>query len=224
MSVFYYFINLFQRSHVIQKRQVEEKVQNGLRGRYYYDLKDNNSNTLLNLVTGPMKLKIGDETTFVEYNITTEPKAVKTNNQTLVTIYVNGNEFTFEINFHHGYWNMENFKFKSEPAIRVNISVSDSYSYSCSTSLEFKNEAKSKNKFHLFWTDFQLQPYKKDIKIFQDAYNCVNFTSPTIWSGLFISFIFIFILTIGFAWLFDIKTMDRFDDPKGKTITVTEME
>ncbi|XP_014255770.1 V-type proton ATPase subunit S1 [Cimex lectularius] len=52
-----------------------------------------------------------------------------------------------------------------------------------------------------------------------DVPEAVFFTAP-IWSGLLTSFLLIMILTYGFLMLSDIKTMDRFDDPKGKTIQV----
>ena len=59
---------------------------------------------------------------------------------------------------------------------------------------------------------------------FGDAYDCVGFTSIPIWSGLFVTAILLFIITFGLTMMMDIKTMDRFDDPKGKTITVTASE
>ncbi|KAF5284780.1 hypothetical protein FQA39_LY04505 [Lamprigera yunnana] len=56
------------------------------------------------------------------------------------------------------------------------------------------------------------------------AYDCVGFMSAPIWSGIFITFILILIMTCGLTMMMDIKTMDRFDDPKGKTITISAME
>lgn len=55
---------------------------------------------------------------------------------------------------------------------------------------------------------------------FSDAYDCVGFTSIPIWSGLFITAILLMILTFGITMMMDIRTMDKFDDPKGKTITI----
>ncbi|EDS42230.1 vacuolar ATP synthase subunit S1 [Culex quinquefasciatus] len=71
----------------------------------------------------------------------------------------------------------------------------------------------------------QLQPHwqkqdEPDFVKFGDAWNCVGFTTPGILTGLFLVFIFIFIGAYGITWMMDIRTMDRFDDPKGKTITV----
>lgn len=71
---------------------------------------------------------------------------------------------------------------------------------------------------------FQIQLYETsppNSNKFDDAYDCVGFTTVPIWSGLFVTLILLLILTFGITMMLDIRTMDRFDDPKGKTITVT---
>lgn len=60
--------------------------------------------------------------------------------------------------------------------------------------------------------------------MFNDAYDCVGFTTIPIWSGLFVTFILAVIMTMGLTMIMDIKTMDRFDDPKGKTIIINASE
>lgn len=59
---------------------------------------------------------------------------------------------------------------------------------------------------------------------FHSAYDCVGFTSGPIWSGIFVTFILALIMTFGLCMIMDIKTMDRFDDPKGKTISINVSE
>lgn len=54
---------------------------------------------------------------------------------------------------------------------------------------------------------------------FVDAYECVGFFTPGIWMGIIVTLILISILTWGMKMIMDIKTMDRFDDPKGKPIS-----
>lgn len=49
------------------------------------------------------------------------------------------------------------------------------------------------------------------------------FTAPIL-AGLFVVFILLFIVTWGIIMIMDIKTMDRFDDPKGKTISINVVE
>lgn len=76
----------------------------------------------------------------------------------------------------------------------------------------------------VFIQGLQIEPKFGDggdpLKRFSHAHDCVGFTSAAIWAGLFITFLLLGILTVGISWIMDIRTMDRFDDPKGKTITV----
>jgi V-type H+-transporting ATPase S1 subunit len=61
-------------------------------------------------------------------------------------------------------------------------------------------------------------------KTFGDAYNCELFFTPPIWSGLFVTSILALIMMWGLVMIMDIRTMDQFDDPKGKTITISVSE
>lgn len=54
--------------------------------------------------------------------------------------------------------------------------------------------------------------------------DCVGFFTLPIWTGIIVTLILVAILTFGILMLMNIQTMDRFDDPKGKTITVNVME
>jgi hypothetical protein len=69
----------------------------------------------------------------------------------------------------------------------------------------------------------QIQPYI-DGRRFGSAYDCVYFFTVPIWSGLFVCTVFSIIMILGLGMIMDIKTMDRFDDPKGKTITINVAE
>jgi len=81
---------------------------------------------------------------------------------------------------------------------------------------------------YIDFENVQMQPKfhpDEDVSKFSDAVNdCVGFFSPGIWGALFVVFILVSILTIGLTMIMDIKTMDRFDDPKGKTITINAQE
>lgn len=66
----------------------------------------------------------------------------------------------------------------------------------------------------------QLQPKFDNVadsplKRFGDVNDCTGFTSIGIWSGILVSFLLLSIMTLGLSWILDIRTMDRFDDPKG---------
>jgi V-type H+-transporting ATPase S1 subunit len=78
--------------------------------------------------------------------------------------------------------------------------------------------------------NFQLQPLfnpadgEKLEKFANTANDCVGFFSPAIWGALFVVILLVMILSCGLTMMMDIKTMDRFDDPKGKTITINAQE
>lgn len=55
--------------------------------------------------------------------------------------------------------------------------------------------------------------------IFVDEYECVGFFTPGIWMGIVVTIVLLSILSWGMKMLMDVKTMDRFDDPKGKPIS-----
>jgi len=55
---------------------------------------------------------------------------------------------------------------------------------------------------------------------FGRSYDCVGFFSIGILSGWFITILLLGLLTWGIKMVMNVNTMDRFDDPKGKTITV----
>lgn len=91
------------------------------------------------------------------------------------------------------------------------------FSFHCGDQIFFADN------FKITLKDFQIQlMFNKENSTnkFGDAYDCVGFTSVPIWSGLFVTAILLIIMTIGITMMMDIRTMDRFDDAKGKTITI----
>ncbi|XP_043266875.1 uncharacterized protein [Venturia canescens] len=87
------------------------------------------------------------------------------------------------------------------------------FSYHCSQSVKYISGGGVK--FNL--KDFQVQI---DAQKFGDAYDCVGFMSIPIWAGIFVTAILAIIMTWGLTMVMDIRTPDRYDDPKGKTITI----
>lgn len=69
---------------------------------------------------------------------------------------------------------------------------------------------------------FQLQPFstQNPNRIFADSFDCSTWFTISLWVGLFVTLLFGAIISLGIFMLFEIKTMDRFENPKGKTITV----
>lgn len=68
-----------------------------------------------------------------------------------------------------------------------------------------------------------MEPFTKNsTRTFSEASDCVGWYTGPIWSGLIVSFILVMILTYGIGMMSYVTTMDRFDDPKGKTMTVPQ--
>lgn len=133
------------------------------------------------------------------------------------------NHLVFNVNNASGRWWIDAVKWKGT-TIRSKTVIGANYGFGfhCTPVIEFKDG----KTVVLRWRQLQIQPTFGDEKMiaFGDSFDCVGFTSPGIWGGLFVTFLMIFILTIGMCWMMDIRTMDRFDDPKGKTIIVNVNE
>uniref|UniRef100_V5GYH4 V-type proton ATPase n=1 Tax=Anoplophora glabripennis TaxID=217634 RepID=V5GYH4_ANOGL len=135
-------------------------------------------------------------------------------------------EMEFSTNTSDGYWVLRNVTVTyNNTDYNLNSSLSDIYapttfSYHCGDQ-SFSTE---NNNFKLYFGSFQVQLFFDGTSAnetkFSDAYDCVGFTSVPIWSGIFVSAILLLIMTLGITMMMDIRTMDRFDDAKGKTITI----
>lgn len=133
-------------------------------------------------------------------------------------------ELTFNIG--RGYWALTNITVeqggKNITLRTKKINPPASFSYQCTSQVFADSTGKNK------WTlkNWQVQPFvnEQNHTAFGDPYFCVGFTSVPIWSGLFVTFILATIMAVGLMMMLDMKTMDRFDDPKGKTIIVNTSE
>uniref|UniRef100_A0A673MNR7 ATPase H+ transporting accessory protein 1b n=1 Tax=Sinocyclocheilus rhinocerous TaxID=307959 RepID=A0A673MNR7_9TELE len=75
------------------------------------------------------------------------------------------------------------------------------------------------NQWTLSFTDFQIQGFNVTGEDFSYASDCAGFFTPGIWMGLLTSLLMVFILTYGLHMIMQVRTMDRFDDPKGPAIS-----
>ncbi|XP_066581435.1 V-type proton ATPase subunit S1-like [Prorops nasuta] len=129
----------------------------------------------------------------------------------------------FNFTFHGGYYSLKNVKYRPNATAAIplvtktDISFPSSFSYHCSPNITF-----SVNSTALILSNFQVQIYANSS--FGDVYDCVGFTSIPIWMGIFVTAILALIMIWALTMIIDIRTMDRFDDPKGKTITITGVE
>lgn len=125
----------------------------------------------------------------------------------------------FKLNKETEYWYLEKALPNVSQSQIPQIFVPKEFSYSCSSTLYFPTSDKD----GLYFKNFQIQlnfDSSFDQNKFASSYDCIGFTSAGIWSGLFITFLLLAIVGLGITYIMDIRTMDRFDDPKGKTITV----
>jgi len=69
-------------------------------------------------------------------------------------------------------------------------------------------------------TGFQFQPFMVQNDRFFNSVDCVGFFTIGIWMGLFPVVLLLSILIGGTLMLLNLSIMDKYDDPKGKTISV----
>jgi len=65
-------------------------------------------------------------------------------------------------------------------------------------------------------TDFQIQPFAG--APFSDSYDCATWFTIATFAGLLVLILFTSILGLGICYIMNIKTNDRFEDPKGKPL------
>uniref|UniRef100_A0A8C2XGZ0 ATPase H+ transporting accessory protein 1a n=1 Tax=Cyclopterus lumpus TaxID=8103 RepID=A0A8C2XGZ0_CYCLU len=80
------------------------------------------------------------------------------------------------------------------------------------------------NQWRVSFEDFQIQGFNVTGGDFSYASDCAGFFSPGIWMGLMTSLLMVLVLTYGLHMIMQLRTMDRFDDPKGPAISVPQTE
>ncbi|KAM6976742.1 V-type proton ATPase subunit S1b [Aplochiton taeniatus] len=79
--------------------------------------------------------------------------------------------------------------------------------------------------WRLNFIDFQIQGFGlANGTNFSYASDCAGFFTAGIWMGLIVTLLMLWILTYGLHMIMQINTMDRFDDPKGPSISVPQSE
>ncbi|XP_074538578.1 ATPase H+ transporting accessory protein 1a [Halichoeres trimaculatus] len=105
------------------------------------------------------------------------------------------------------------------------------YSYRCESVTSFRwpqlvprTSKDPANQWRVSFEDFQIQGFNVSGSDFSYASDCAGFFSPGIWMGLMTSLLMVLILTYGLHMIMQLRTMDRFDDPKGPAISVPQTE
>lgn len=132
------------------------------------------------------------------------------------------------------YWSLDlpksKFNDKEIASFSTEVTAPEEFSYSCNASVYFKlsDPKTTTDTDGVYFASLQIQlnftNSGANLDSFNDSYDCVGFTSPAIWAGLFITFLLLAIISTAITYIMDIRTMDRFDDPKGKTITINASE
>ncbi|XP_056129430.1 ATPase H+ transporting accessory protein 1a [Lampris incognitus] len=112
-----------------------------------------------------------------------------------------------------------------------NVYAPAEYSYRCESVTSFRWPAlfphSSKdpaNQWRVSFQDFQIQGFNVTGGDFSYASDCAGFFTPGIWMGLMTSLLMVLVLTYGLHMIMQLRTMDRFDDPKGPAISVPQTE
>ncbi|KAF7669481.1 hypothetical protein LDENG_00189700 [Lucifuga dentata] len=106
------------------------------------------------------------------------------------------------------------------------------YSYHCQSVSSFQdallvpsNTTENTSHWRLNFVDFQIQGFSlQNGTNFSYASDCAGFFTPGIWMGLLTSLLMLLILIYGLHMILQLNTMDRFDDPKGPSISVPQTE
>ncbi|NP_001373449.1 ATPase H+ transporting accessory protein 1a precursor [Danio rerio] len=105
------------------------------------------------------------------------------------------------------------------------------YSYRCESvsssyyaQLSPHSDKDNANDWQISFENFQIQGFNVAGKDFSYASDCASFFTPGIWMGLVTSLLMVLVLTYGLHMIMQLRTMDRFDDPKGPAISVPQTE
>ncbi|CAO1435343.1 unnamed protein product [Diamesa serratosioi] len=129
-------------------------------------------------------------------------------------------KFLFRIS--SGSWEMAEVEYESIILNIVGIAPSAplGFSYKCSNKFFYK-----KGNISLLLQNIQVQPLMKQLMNgetqFSKAYDCVGFMSAPILSGIFVTFLMAFGMTIAITAILDIKPPNRFENRCSKQLTFT---
>ncbi|KPP72859.1 V-type proton ATPase subunit S1-like [Scleropages formosus] len=112
-----------------------------------------------------------------------------------------------------------------------NIYAPTEYSYRCESVTSFRDAllaahslTDNATQWRLSFEEFQIQGFNVTGTQFSYASDCASFFTPGIWMGLVTSLLMLLVFTYGLHMIMQLRTMDRFDDPKGPAIAVPQNE
>ncbi|XP_065221548.1 V-type proton ATPase subunit S1 [Planococcus citri] len=128
-------------------------------------------------------------------------------------------------------WSLEQIGYgdgaKNQVIMKPSIKISSSFgnSFHTPSKVVFRSDDLVYNlTFNSLQVEFTNNPKTLQTMRFNAADDTVYFFTIPILSGLFVTSLLVTIVLLGLSMIFDIKTMDLFDDPKGKTVTINASE
>ncbi|BFZ08195.1 hypothetical protein BsWGS_11233 [Bradybaena similaris] len=163
-------------------------------------------------------LDVPGNDTLYNISIVTEARRFTDRWTMRVALYVNGGQNT------DSSVNLENATFSSG---ENDFTIPIIYSWHCTEMQLFLDTTYNKNNSHfkgtnLIFDGYQLQPFNIQKNRFLDAQDCVPYFTTAIWMFLFSALFLVSILIFGVLMVLSLSTMDKYDDPKGKTISVAQ--
>lgn len=111
----------------------------------------------------------------------------------------------------------------------VAIGASKRFSYACGRppALHFSKDEKYTTVYGIKFRNLQIQPFewkRSPGNFTNDVDDCVPFFSIGIWMFLVVAAVLLLVVFFGIGMISSLKTMDRFDDPKGKPLVINAKE
>jgi len=224
-------------------RKVKRAAPNGITNQDIFV----NSGDVFLFMEKPPVLKLRNDKTWANFTLDQVPEYTKSGESSLVLIYTNIggieksnlNSANISLSFVQkktGYWGISQASISFESVIggvtvsktelvlkTTDISTPFGFSYHCTPKMKLAADADTTVIFET--NGFQLEPFKgANADRFGDWYDCQGFFTEAIWAGIFLGLIIAAVLAWAISMLADVKSPDRFDDPKGKSISVGTAE
>ncbi|XP_036328101.1 V-type proton ATPase subunit S1-like [Rhagoletis pomonella] len=127
----------------------------------------------------------------------------------------------FNVVISKGYFQIDSFTFNDTTYYVSDLYAPISHSFSCGKILLKKD--KKKLIIKRMQIQYDVIPHPSDFK-FKDAWTCEGFTSPGIISGLFVTAIFVGVLSLGISMLMNVQSPTKFETPGGPILHINVVE
>lgn len=120
--------------------------------------------------------------------------------------------------------NATEYKFNSN-TYRDIYTAPQNWSWVCQKPSPMKWAAKGKKyTMHLQFNKLQIQAFNISNEKFSRSFDCSGILTGPIWVGVVVTLLLVIIFTFGMKMFLGLSTMDRFDDPHGKSIIIASRD